>query len=335
METGIVTALATVALHRSRGALLAAGLAAAWRPELLPWATILAAGRAWECGRWPRDVLVNLLLAAAPALAVAVVRWLVFGMAAPLAVLAKPSDLRHGLIYALAALIWTGLPVLAVAPRALARGDRWPRVVVAAGAVHFVVLALVGGDWMAFFRLAVPVLPGFVLAGAAAAEHAPRWASMARFLVASLIGLVLLLSRGGEARQVAEHRALLIRDAAVLLEDAERVAAADIGWVGAATRAHVVDLAGITDPTIAALPGGHTTKRVGSGLLHSRDVDHLVLLLAAGAEVERPWGESRFFKRVESRVAREAATSGFVVDGTVPLGGTRQQYLVVARSPVE
>ena len=65
-------------------------------------------------------------------------------------------------------------------------------------------------------------------------------------------------------------------DARPLLEGASRVAALDVGWVGAATDADVVDLAGLTDPEIAALPGGHTSKRVDAMFLLARDPDVLV-----------------------------------------------------------
>jgi hypothetical protein len=57
------------------------------------------------------------------------------------------------------------------------------------------------------------------------------------------------------------------------------VATIDIGWVGAATGAEIVDLAGVTDPEIAALPGGHTSKAVSGVLLTARHTDRLVLEL--------------------------------------------------------
>jgi len=51
------------------------------------------------------------------------------------------------------------------------------------------------------------------------------------------------------------------------------VVALDIGWVSAATDGTIVDLAGVTDPVIAALPGGHTSKRVDAALVLSREPD--------------------------------------------------------------
>jgi hypothetical protein len=248
--------------------------------------------------------------------------------------LAKPSDLAHGAFYAVGALIWTGLPVLAVAGWAMLRAPGAAVLVVAFG-VHLCAVALAGGDWMALFRLVVPALPSLVLVGALIAERAPHWTTVVRTAAATAIGAILLVAHGGNARGVARHHLRLINDAMPLLADARRIAATDIGWVGAATPAHVVDLAGITDPTIAVLPGGHTTKRVGSDLLRRRSVDHVVLLLAPAAAVQADWGESRFARGVGARVATEATTDGFQVEGVLALGGTAQRYVVASRSDVE
>ena len=331
METGIVTALATVALGPG-WALGAAGLAAAWRPELIPWAIVLGVGRAWAERRWPRALPQALLLTLGPALVVAAVRQVCFGSPAPLAVLAKPSDLAHGGRYAAAAMIWTGMPALLAAPFVWRKAERWVRVGVAACLAHAGALVLAGGDWMALFRLAVPILPGMVLLGAHLNRGAAIWASAARALLATLPGVVLMFSVGPTARHVASHRRQLVADAAPLLRGAHRVAALDVGWVGVATGASLVDLAGITDPSIAVLPGGHTSKRVSPDLLRVRDVDHVVLLLAPDAPVPQQWAPAAFARAVEARVGREAFARGFAVEGTVDLGGTSQRYLVVGLS---
>ena len=334
METGIVTALATVALGRSLRWLGAAGLAAAWRPELLPWAVVLAVGRVVVVGEWPRGLPRALSWVAVPLVLITLVRFVYFGSPTPLAVLAKPSDLRHGVLYVAGALLWTGLPVLAIAPHALRRSPR-AMVLVAAFIVHLVALVGAGGDWMALFRLVVPTLPSLVLVGALTAEHGAWWSTVARVAVAFAIGGTLFAVLGPDARGVAEHRRRLIEQAAPLLDGAKRVAAADVGWVGAATSADVVDLAGITDPTIAVLPGGHTTKQVSPDLLRRRDVDHVVLLLAPGVEAGEDWTGLDFAKGVEARVADEAAAEGYRLEASIALGGTRQRYLVVSRPDVE
>lgn len=337
METGVVTALATLALAPTRWGIVAGGLAAGWRPELLPWIVTLALGRAWAAGQLepasPQPFRIGgwLLLALAPALVLALVRYACFGSPAPLAVVAKPSDLWHGALYLTRAAIWTGVPLLLLAPWALARAPRATRAVTAAVVVHGVAITFAGGDWMPLFRLLVPVMPGAILVAGELTAYAPRWSVWLRTGLASAVGALLLGAQGGEFRGVAAHRGALMSEARPLLTTARRVAALDVGWVGAMGPWQVVDLAGITDPSIAILPGGHTSKRIPHDLVDSRDVDHVVLLLAPGAAPGEPWSHSYFARAVEARLAEDARERGFALVGTVALGGTSQRYLVVRR----
>jgi hypothetical protein len=328
METGIVTALATFALARLAPAALLAGLAAAWRPELLPWALVLGTGGALARRPGAGSALIGLSVALAPTLAVALGRQLLFGSPTPLAAIAKPSDLTHGAAYAIGALIFTGAPMLVLAPWTWKALPGHERAVLAASGTHFAALVLAGGDWMVLYRLAVPVLPGLLLVGAAIGERAPRGATFGRTLLAAAASLALWVLQWPAARGVEAHRSELIERARVELADARRVAAVDVGWLGAATDAHVVDLAGGTDPTVARLFGGHTTKRIPDDFLRARRVDAAVLLLADG-EPGEPWTESRFAYPVERRVARQAEPIGLGPAALVPLGGTRRSYLVL------
>ncbi len=332
METGMVTALATLALAPTGWGALCAGLAAAWRPELIPWALVIAPGMRLAARESRRRVATAALLAVAPALGVAITRAAVFGHPAPLAVFAKPSDLEHGLRYALGALAFTGPAWLLVAPRALGRIAPRLRVIALATAVHSVALMLAGGDWMALWRLEVPVLPGVILVGAALAGEASLWSTWLRTGVACAVELVVLVQIGPAAAHVARHRAALIAAARPVLRGATRVAAVDVGWVGAATDADVVDLSGVTDREVALLPGGHTSKRIPEGFLDTHRVDAMVLLLAPGEAPRAPWWTSRFAPyAVDARVAALARGAGFRAVTTLPLGGTRQRYLIVRR----
>ena len=54
------------------------------------------------------------------------------------------------------------------------------------------------------------------------------------------------------------------------------IATLDIGWTAAAFDGPIVDLAGLTDPNIAALPGGHTSKHVDTTMLLDRHVDTVI-----------------------------------------------------------
>ena len=131
------------------------------------------------------------------------------------------------------------------------------------------------------------------------------------------------------ARGIGAQRRALIDGAGPLLVGAERVATLDVGWVGATTRATVVDLAGVTDPSVARLAGGHTSKRLPDSFLEARQVDALVLL----AEVPHlgSLDETQFLRTVEQRVPLLASAERFRVVGVVPLIGTRQSYVVARR----
>ncbi|HEV8551708.1 MAG TPA: hypothetical protein VGQ57_21820, partial [Polyangiaceae bacterium] len=174
METGFVTGLATLGLVPAWPAALATGLAGALRPELLPWCVTLAAGHSLATPGSSRRRLFALMrrlpLAIGPAIAAGIVRHAWFGTFAPLSSVAKAPELAHGTFYAVDAALGTGIPLLLIAPGALARSDGRTRALAAAVAAHFVALIAAGGDWMALYRLAVPVLPGALLAAARLAE---------------------------------------------------------------------------------------------------------------------------------------------------------------------
>jgi hypothetical protein len=331
METGLVTAVATLAVC-STGvpAALFAGLAAALRPELIPWAVLAAA--AGSADRSLLAALRALPLALAFPLAVALVRAIVFGRAAPLSAMAKPSDLEHGFWYACEAVLYTGAPLLLLAPRTWRRLSTRLRLLLAASAAHVVAVMLAGGDWMSLYRLFVPALPGMILVGAALSDASPRAsAAWVRGGLALAGAVAVAFKLGPVARDVGRHKLQLIATARPWLRPAQRVATLDVGWVGAATAATLVDLAGVTDPAIAMLRGGHTSKLIDPDLLERRGVDHLVLLLAPGAPVAQPWFESHFARVVEQRLAGQAADLDFAPAVTLPLGGTQQHYVVLRR----
>jgi len=334
METGLVALLAVLALVPRAECALFGGLAAGLRPELLPWAVVLSVGRALAGEAAPRERLrraaLALAFAALPAVAAAIVRQLWFGSPSPLAMVAKPSDLAHGLRYAAGALVFTGAPLLLAAPGLLRRADAATRVLALAAAAHFVAMALAGGDWMALYRLAVPVLPTVLLAGAELVALAPSSGpSIARLVLGVIPSMMLGLTVGLPARHIVEHRRALIEAAREPLEGARSVAALDIGWVGAATAAPVLDLAGVTDPMIARLPGGHTSKRVTEGLFEARRVDAVVLLLAPGERESETWPASSYARAVEMRVVRFPSVSSRELRAVLPLGGTSQRYLLI------
>ena len=135
------------------------------------------------------------------------------------------------------------------------------------------------------------------------------------------------------ASRVLPVRAELIATGRQTLSASRSIAALDVGWVGAATEATVVDLAGVTDLAIAALPGGHTSKTIPVTLLDARGVDTLVFLRRQGcaASCVRPDG-GPFDRAVEERLAREPWVSESFTVGAIIRAGTLT-YVVMRRKP--
>ncbi|WP_437682900.1 hypothetical protein [Sorangium sp. So ce131] len=384
METGVVLALGALAaalpaLGRPLAGAGCAGVAAALRPELLPFALVVAlaaqaaprrgggppgaaaggpagrsawgpprerdvgpaaspSGAAWPPGpAWPSGPamwwtggLAALALAGLPFVAVALIRLSVFGRPAPLAALAKAPDAALGARYALACFLLTG-PLALVAPLAWRALPAWPRGLLAAVAAHFLAVAAAGGDWMPLSRLVVPALPAAALAAAYVASAADARATALRIALALAGELFVALRIGPTAARVGAERSRVVEELRGPLAGAGVVAALDVGWLGAATGATIVDLAGVTDPAIAALPGGHTTKRIPGALLDARGVDTLVLLLAEGQPLAAPWTTSRFARGVEQHLARLPGVGEAFAPVAVS-GAPHLRYVVLRRA---
>ena len=331
METGLVTLLTTLGLRDGLPGAFSLGLACAWRPELAPFCVILVGVRAFATRSVPATALSRLALFAVPPAVVAIARVHEFGRAVPLSFYAKPSDFGHGLRYALGAFAFTGLPWLVLpTPRECARLPRAARALFAALCAHFLALVLCGGDWMALYRLAVPVLPCAVLAASHVAEKARLIWSALRFAFALVSSLVLALGLGPRARRVGADRAQLIAAARPVFAHDARIAALDVGWVGSACDAEIIDLAGVTDPEVAFFPGGHTSKRIPSTWLFARRPTAIVLLLTDGV-VREPFDKSWFSRAVEERTAHLVA-SEFKVRTTLTMGDGQKYVVLEPRS---
>jgi hypothetical protein len=172
---------------------------------------------------------------------------------------------------------------------------------------------------MTLYRLAVPVLPSFVLGAAELWRVAPAWASWLRLAVAGALSVYLASALGGAARSVGPDRARLIESARGPLAGARVVVALDVGWVGAVDDFTVVDLAGVTDESIAMLPGGHTSKRIDDALLRRRDVHPLGLLQPPN------------HREVERRVLSLPTAERFRPTAQLPFNGGRQRYVVLRK----
>jgi hypothetical protein len=362
--------LAVVAHRKPRAAAVLAGLAATLRPELVVWAVVVSGGFANVARRraslippdpllpqgekgeiatqrvpptpplpsWERGLGGEGRVAFVAALAVfpfalcALARFLAFGRLAPLSVLAKPSDLAHGLTYAGAAALFTLAPIVLASPVALRR-ERGPALVIAFAALaHFAVIVAVGGDWMPYARLAVPIVPSMLLAFVLAAPHARPLASAVRVTLAVALGLYLLPGSVRTLRQAGGDRRAMIAGAPPVLASATRIAALDIGWVSAVSEATILDLAGVTDPEVATLPGGHTSKHIDASFLLAHDPDTVLFysdaLPATLADVT--W--DTFPRVVEARLARsDLFAQKFEPAAFVPLGTKGAGYVLFKR----
>ena len=311
METGLVlgvcAAAAACRVLRPSWAVPLAGLVAAWRPEALPWALVIAAtpGKGEQLNGVMR--CKRLLVGVGPAAAVALVRLVVFGRFQPLSLLAKQPDFVLGYRYAIACALLTG-PIALLAFRAL---PSWVRALQASVLVHLLAIAAAGGDWMPLSRLMVVALPGCVLAMAFILGQGRRLGTGMR-LLAALAGLLFVTWKfAPRAAKVGRTRVALIEAARPLLTNRCAIGTVDAGWVGAASDGIIVDFAGVTDPSVAALKGGHTSKRVPRGLLAARKVDTMVMLLAGGTEVADPWYGSKFSRYTEAYLAPRLHGQGY------------------------
>jgi|HubBroStandDraft_1064217.scaffolds.fasta_scaffold02525_10 hypothetical protein len=337
METALATCLATcaaVGAKRPLVAALLAGLATSLRPELAPWACALVVGLAVASGASVARGMAAAATTLAPFTLCAVVRVAAWGRPAPLALWAKPSDLSHGALYVAAGLVVSVVPILVMASGSL-RSPR-ARAIVVAFAVHLTTVWMLGGDWMPYARLLVPVLPSLAVAGALAAARGRPVATAARCLGALALGGWLLVHDHGQGRRVGENRAALIAAARPWLAPLPRIAALDIGWVGAATEADILDLAGVTDPVVAALPGGHTSKRVGAMFLLGRDPDALLLYSVGGPPRGRlsAWQDAPYPRVVEARLAHDDVVARhFTPAAWLPLGTLGAGYVLLRKNP--
>lgn len=348
METGLVSGLVATGLSlRCMGlkeplgvGLL--GLAAGWRPELLPMVVTLGMPRVDTGAAAPQINAIDwrsfgrLGIALGPFLVAAVVRTVVFGRPGPLSALAKPADLQLGFDYAVVCSLVIGT-VGVVAPRVLWRSaPRFTRWLVVAIVVHTAAVVFAGGDWMPVSRLFVAMMPVLALAVGSLASvlEGPRaWVWVAVRGALALAGEAHAWSVTGEKlRRVQSDREALIEQMRSPLAESRVIAALDVGWLGeAAPEATIVDLAGVTDPEIAALPGGHMKKKIPDGLLASRKTDTIVFQLYKEYPVAEPWSDSVFAHGIAMYVAKEPGLEQRFVPVFVSEG--RVRYVVLRRTP--
>jgi hypothetical protein len=133
---------------------------------------------------------------------------------------------------------------------------------------------------------------------------------------------------------VEGEREALIEASRKYLQNAHVIASADIGWPTAASEAHVVDLAGLTDPNIAALGGGHTSKRIDPAMVIDAHPDVVLLYATAGIDATslESWHVAEYEKLVDVRLASSALFSRhFDARAFLPLGHRGEGYVVLTQ----
>ena len=352
METSFAMALATLAAlqdKRPRLAALFAGLAASLRPELVVWSVTLAAGFVWASHAYvtpsdgdaiARDRSVSrarpmfgaAFVAALPFVLCAAARLVAFGRPAPLSVIAKPSDFAHGLAYAGAAAVLSLAPLVLMAPVAIARERGPAAVLVLAALAHFAVIIAVGGDWMPYARLVAPIVPAMLVAFVRLAPSGRLSCHLLRATAA--VGCALWLTPGSvrTLRRAGEERARMIEVARPLLASAKRIAALDIGWVSAISEATIIDLAGVTDPEVAVLGGGHTSKRITPAFLLANAPDVAVFYADPLPSSPDAVDVDAFPRVVEARLVRaELFATHFAPTALLPLGERGAGYVIYSK----
>jgi len=323
--TGLETGAAALAVCIATNATLARPMPRLWwlgasiaglcwlRPELTPVSVLLLIVVSSRVGFWRS--LPAWGLAVAGAAGVCAFRWWLTGSIVPLAFRAKAGSLRDGLAYVARAwpVITGGFgALLAVAGARF--GQRRDGVRAAVLLVHTSSVILAGGDWMPGFRLFAPVLPEYAQLAAIGTERMLRRGrtSCVLALVAlafacgvPLVDLALRIPEWRAAR--ASREQVGARIAADLRARGERVALVDIGYLGYASEREVVDLAGITDPAVARMPGGHLDKHIPTHWLRNRAPD-LLLLHSASPPMAAADGRLLGLRGypVEMRIARSA-----------------------------
>lgn len=291
LETGAatlaLTCAAQAALASPKPMIVSLGLAIAalaWlRPELAVSCALFLVVATLRTGL--RRSWSAWMIAASSALAVCLFRWRISGSLLPMAWQAKAGSLQDGWSYSLRAiLVLSGVTGIALAAAGAALGQFRERARAWALLAHFGAVVLAGGDWMPGFRLWVPLFPQYAALAAVGSERLWRrggWArgsSAAGLLIACAVPLLDLSLRIPEWRSAGKSRETVGAAIARELRDHDRrVALVDIGFIGYASGVKTIDLAGLTDPAVAAFPGGHLAKHITSEWLEAQAPDALLL----------------------------------------------------------
>lgn len=316
LETGMAVLATTIAAvsclsARPRPALAGLGIGTlAWlRPELALVSAVFLGALALRDRRAGRYAFA---IAAPLALGVMAYRLALFDSPLPLSLAAKPPGGGHGIAYVGHALIaTTGALGFAWAAFGAFRARAFvSRSLLTALVVHGVAIVLAGGDWMPGYRLVAPVLPlyGWLLASEMAGSMR-RPLALVALAAATIVPAIDLVVQVPRTREAGIHRETHGRALAASLARHRTVALVDVGFLARESGVSVVDLGGLTDPTIGRAEGDHLAKRIDPGYLAARDPDAIVLHAAAPPVVD---SEGRLLRLAGYPVERSLAAMPWV-----------------------
>ena len=120
----------------------------------------------------------------------------------------------------------------------------------------------------------------------------------------------------------------------IVLAGAIAAMAARIGWPSAVSEATIVDLAGVTDPDVATLPGGHTSKRIDPAFLVGKAPDVALFYTDLVPDTLAAVTYMDFPRVVEARLARsDLFNAHYAPASFLPLGQKGAGYVVYRRLP--
>jgi hypothetical protein len=190
---------------------------------------------------------------------------------------------------------------------------------------------------MPFLRLSAPIYPSMLLW---TTDGLSPWTGLKKLTQIVLIGAAPWLplhaawAQRADLGAVVQRRWGWVRNLAPVCDPGSVVAAVDVGWVGLACPAHILDLGGVTDPRLARLPGGHTHRVVGAGLFADRNVDIWVIRAADRSyEPQQPLSVIVPVYGTDARLLAQSKNLGFEGVLTFPIEGTSGQYVVARLAP--
>lgn len=255
--------------------------------------------------------------------AMEVFRLAYYGRLTPNTFSAKPPNPAAGLRYTLG---WLASGAGLIAGLALLGVDRRARALAAVTLLYVGVVASSGADWMSGWRRLLDAWILLVPMAAAAAASTTTRRALAGVAVAMQLWTYRSLDTAGTSYP---HLAFAeIGRVAAATPGVNTIASFDIGRLGWAFPGAILDLGGLTDPHIAALPGGYFNKAWDDAYFRQRAPDLILVTVEANAEGFR-------IRDVDAPVVAAAAAQGdYEIARAIVTGGGTTVW-VIARAGLE